>query len=977
VTVVPVLVNGACKPAPKLEVLTPPTVTAADLKTFYNTLAPSSYLNWVQRQYHLASLAVAPVVTITVAQPSCAPSSFTDQQIRNLLTAETAAGQPLATTQGTANTIFALHFPATLVPVQPPPPASPPLCNSGAFCAYNFAPGGTSLHYMVLPDLTTLNAVANCPSTCLMTDDTNFIDNTTRIESHELAEALAVGWQGTLNAGVGIGDLCQFDPKTGAVDLATTTVLSGGVRVQKLWSNVANSCGDVAPGAAADFQADGTSAIVLTGNTGENAQGITIATSRFGNRSSTFIKPAPIAVDLGAGSPWSAFELQSGMVPLVGDFDGDGQADLALLGAPNRTTTPVAFTRVGHPSQSTSGGDATLAALAAQHPLEPVTGDFNGDGLTDIAMIGGVGWNFIAVAFSQSQTTLGSFVTVKVPDGGLNAQIAASATRPQLVAGDFDGDGFTDLAVVGLTTFVNGSLTANPSVPVAYSSTAPGTTTAAFNVIVPPVQTTVNGTASGFLNLIVGQLSTPVNATKAIAGDFDGDGFADIAVLGGQAASAPGAIPIAYGRNANASTRSFAVAFFSSTDNASLQNAASVEGAQVLAGDYDGDGLCDLAVVGGQLQSSIAIGFSKPNGALGDLQFLADTAGLSAFTSIAQSPDVQASSAARQTNDRFRALSLLNGWTAAPFNTAPPAVAKISGIAHLQGAIAGGASAQPFVLPPGLRPRGFVSVQVDTFAGNFGTLTIAPDGTVSVRDELSSGFANAKAFTSLEGVSFAVDGTNVTPLSLINGWSTATAGNLAPAVMNDDGTVRFEGAIATTGTNQTPFVLPTAFRPTGHVLLPLTLGSGKKGQLEVHVDGTVFVTQEGGGFSNAQAFTSLDGASFLLINDGNMNLTLQNNWVDTPSGTRHATVRLDNGIVSLKGAVALNPGSPFTSPVFTTLPVGFRPTQSVFANVDLCGGAKGRLDITPDGQVQIQSGHTLADPNCLTSIEGVTFGLNR
>jgi hypothetical protein len=103
----------------------------------------------------------------------------------------------------------------------------------------------------------------------------------------------------------------------------------------------------------------------------------------------------------------------------------------------------------------------------------------------------------------------------------------------------------------------------------------------------------------------------------------------------------------------------------------------------------------------------------------------------------------------------FTGLTLRNGWTAAPFGTSNTQVRTISGIVQLKGAMASTKNnAVAFTLPAGFRPSHEVWVAVDLCDATNGRLIIATSGVVTVEQE-TAGFANAKCFTSLDGVSFA------------------------------------------------------------------------------------------------------------------------------------------------------------------------------------------------------------------------------
>ena len=101
-----------------------------------------------------------------------------------------------------------------------------------------------------------------------------------------------------------------------------------------------------------------------------------------------------------------------------------------------------------------------------------------------------------------------------------------------------------------------------------------------------------------------------------------------------------------------------------------------------------------------------------------------------------------------------------------------------------------------------------------------------------------------------------------TPLTLQNGWSNSPFGTSAAAARTISGIVHLKGAIATTGTNPVPFTLPAAFRPAATVFVAVDLCDATNGRLQIEPTGVVTVEAEGGAFSNAACFTSLDGASF-------------------------------------------------------------------------------------------------------------------
>jgi len=208
----------------------------------------------------------------------------------------------------------------------------------------------------------------------------------------------------------------------------------------------------------------------------------------------------------------------------------------------------------------------------------------------------------------------------------------------------------------------------------------------------------------------------------------------------------------------------------------------------------------------------------------------------------------------------FTPLALRNGWRNAPYGTSDAAVRVVSGTVHFKGAIwTGGTSSHPFTLPAGFRPPAYVYVPVDLCRASKGRLGIAPSGTVTVQAETR--FSNAACFTSLDGASFALSAASFTPLTLENGWYTYPD-TAQPAVRVISGIVSFEGAMETPDSDSFAFILPVGFRPATDVYVPVDLCDAHNGRLEIEPDGGVTVTAQGGRFSRAACFTSLDGAWF-------------------------------------------------------------------------------------------------------------------
>jgi hypothetical protein len=164
----------------------------------------------------------------------------------------------------------------------------------------------------------------------------------------------------------------------------------------------------------------------------------------------------------------------------------------------------------------------------------------------------------------------------------------------------------------------------------------------------------------------------------------------------------------------------------------------------------------------------------------------------------------------------------------------------------------------PFVMAASLRPDVTAYVKVDQCNATNGRLEIDANGNVFVEYEAKK--KNAQCFTSLDGVSYALNANSFTNLSLINGWGSYFSGDRQPGVNLVNGIVHFIGAIDTSGTNPQPFVLPSGFRPSNTVYLPVDMCDATNGRLVIKPNGTT--TVEAKDFTNAQCFTSLEGVSF-------------------------------------------------------------------------------------------------------------------
>jgi len=159
---------------------------------------------------------------------------------------------------------------------------------------------------------------------------------------------------------------------------------------------------------AYDFNSDGNMDLAVV-NSGSNTVSIFL-----GNGDGTFTPAGDVATGAGPGAVG------------VGDFNRDGMADLAVLNTGDNTVSILLGNGDGTFS---SAGTVALAgnSLAVK--------DFNQDGTDDLATVSG---NTIFVVLGNGDGTFGPASTY---DGG---PFAASRS---ITSGDFNGDGIPDLAV--------------------------------------------------------------------------------------------------------------------------------------------------------------------------------------------------------------------------------------------------------------------------------------------------------------------------------------------------------------------------------------------------------------------------------------------------------------------------------------------------------------------------------------------------
>jgi hypothetical protein len=387
------------------------------------------------------------------------------------------------------------------------------------------------------------------------------------------------------------------------------------------------------PLTVADVNGDGIPDLVLP-----TAQGIS---ERLGNGDGTF--QAPITVSIPANTPVDAFLA-------VSDFNNDGQLDVVIrnqpfvgqshalsvllnngdgtfatalafaTGANPLAIAAGAFTNSGLPDTVTVGFDGQAHVLlnngngtfrsgpilsAPGVGTSVVVGDFNGDGQSDIAVFR----RSLTDSHSRVDVFLGNgdgtFSPAQVFDLGPNT----SSTFGKIVAGDSDSDGRLDLAVLFddnsvRRSFVevllgngDGTFHAAARRQLGEFNDVSGLAVADFNGdgkldVVVSHQGDAFGSGS-IVGLLLGNgdgsfqdpsiIPVAGNPFSVAVGDLNGDGIPDIVTVNIPNPFSPGSVSALLGNG-------------DGTFSAPVTYQVGVDPAAVIVGDFEGDGILDIAV---------------------------------------------------------------------------------------------------------------------------------------------------------------------------------------------------------------------------------------------------------------------------------------------------------------------------------------------------------------------------------------------
>ena len=229
----------------------------------------------------------------------------------------------------------------------------------------------------------------------------------------------------------------------------------------------------------------------------------------------------------------------AGSVPValvVADFFGsDGIADLVLADSAGSRVVSLRGLRCG---SCPSDFDIPRYTALAAAPRALVAADFNADGCPDVAAAGG---GMLSILLNQQTTTFATGATYPLP----------SSTQSDLAVGDFDEDGILDLALAD-----------GDSVRIFRGRGTAGTGDGTFELAV------TSAADSGVAGIVLG--------------DFDEDGILDLAV------ARAGGVGVLLGQGSGGRG--------DGTFGPLVAYAAGGAASDVVTGDFDQDGILDLAV---------------------------------------------------------------------------------------------------------------------------------------------------------------------------------------------------------------------------------------------------------------------------------------------------------------------------------------------------------------------------------------------
>ena len=302
-----------------------------------------------------------------------------------------------------------------------------------------------------------------------------------------------------------------------------------------------------------------------------------------------------------------------GLNPLglaVGDFNGDGIPDLAVTTASASTVTILLGN--GDGTFSTAG----LIPIAGPDSQQVVVGDFNGDGKADLALLF-ADINLVQVLLGDGDGTFTALPAIPAPD----------AAGFLFATADFNGDGKADLVLANnftdtLTILLgngDGTFTAAAAAP-AINGFPQSVAVGDFNGDgIPDLAVAINTGANGVpssVEILLGNgdgTFTPTaespatgdNPASIVTGDFNGDDILDLAVANMYANTfSPGTVTVLLGNGDGTFTPTPVSPVVGFLPNS------------IAVGDFNGDGIPDL-VTANEADNTVTVLLGNGDGTFG------------------------------------------------------------------------------------------------------------------------------------------------------------------------------------------------------------------------------------------------------------------------------------------------------------------------------------------------------------------------
>jgi hypothetical protein len=459
--------------------------------------------------------------------------------------------------------------------------------SSGGTATLKLTPGIPGTHTYQAVFLGTHLEAASSSSTSQLVVTPNYPTTTTITSSGPPGDYSLTA---TVNGGTVPTGTASFMDTTNANYVLATAPLVPDLAAFGLNFNFASPSGVYYVGstmAAADFTGDGILDIIVTSvsNILNPVDGGSVR-SLLGNGDGTFTQ-----------APFSFFPAPSSYTTIaVADYNGDGKLDFAI---------PIAQglqVMLGNGDGTFTAGQ-TLPANGGVYSI--ATGDFNGDGIEDLAVLDGTN-NTVDVYLGNGDGTF-TFKSMSA--------LPVDAEATAIVAGDWNGDGIPDLAVLDTENSVgtphqvsillgNGDGTFGPGVSYTTGTDSESMVAADFNGkgILDLAFVNWGGT---LLSVLLGngdgtfappaQIPIPNGSASPAVGDFNGDGVADIA-FGNTAPDV--SVLLGHGDGTFAPAVVVPSATGSGID-------------PMVAADFNGDGLTDLAGLGDTPTSGTQAGMAE------------------------------------------------------------------------------------------------------------------------------------------------------------------------------------------------------------------------------------------------------------------------------------------------------------------------------------------------------------------------------